>query len=120
MKFGIHQFPRNDQAAVFADSGTYSNLGIQAMSCRLRKVIMLSLLHEKHPMLSQMILRQFEFQSVSCRRIKKLNCFLHWSLSSILKEAKIKSQEQQKTFLSCFSELLRTSHIIAPYHLCLS
>lgn len=68
MKFGIHLFPRNDQAAVFADSGTYSNLGIQAMACRLRKVIMLSLLDEKHPMLSQMVLRQSEFQSVSCRR----------------------------------------------------
>lgn len=81
---------------------------------------MLSLLHKKHPMLSQIILRQSEFQSVLKKKKKKLNRFMQRSLPGIPKEAKMKTQEQQKLFLSCFSELLRSSHVIAPHCLCLS
>jgi len=61
MEFGIRQFPRNDKAEDFTDSGTCPGSGIHAMACRLWKGIMLSLLDGKHPMLAQTILRQSEF-----------------------------------------------------------
>lgn len=75
---------------------------------------MLSLLDEKHPMLPQMVVRQSEFQSVSCRRKKSLTGFYRGHFQAFSKQQKRSLKTSKSFFFHAFQNCWELAISLLP------